>query len=328
MNEEGPRISLEDLAARSPNLTAILGLAWMQGKGDWCEEFIPRRLAWFDQLERDLAILESHVGSAKLLNCYRAPLRTPKEIQKAIYEVHAAALLATAATKVDVHVPRGDGSGKNFDVQAEIQGRIVSADSKTRKDEFPFNLPADKPDDELGVPSYGGVRETVDRHDAVDFGIELQPRGNGLHRIETPESTVIRQLLIGAQSQLPQDGLSLVVLGHIEGDRHNVEDALFGAKVFQIHRNLTTREATCSWSRVPNGAFCDGPAGEPFRSLGAVLWVRLWPDDNTLGRAYKLYANPCASTPYPDVVLEAIGAAIKQWQTPTESELSTETENP
>jgi hypothetical protein len=260
-----------------------------------------------------------------LIACYRDLLRNQKQFLHTLYEIHGAALFGVAAAQLELHVPRGDGSGRNFDLRAEIRGHPVNADSKTRKDEFPFNLPPD-PEDPTGTTSRAGRRATIDPHDAAELGFASEPRAHDLHHIATPESTVIRQLLLDGLLQLPEGGCNVIILGHLAGDRAQLERALWGMEVAEFARNLETKEVTSQWFRPPLGAFSPGEKGEPFRPLSAVLWVRLWvplfESEAGLGRAYKLYRNPNPQVPLPEDVTQALESVMRGWATPTGSEES------
>lgn len=299
-----------------PRLVAIMGEKWLWQNRAWAESFIGQRLVWYDRLEGDLTILEPHLGSEKLINCYRDSLRNEPQIQNTIFEIHGAALLATAATKVRLHVPLGNASGKDFDVWAEIRGHPINAESKTRNDKFPFNLRPES-EDPAGISWHAGSRATIDPHDAADLGIEAMPRTPGLDHIDIPESTVIRQGLLEGMAQLPHQGCNVIIFGHIEGKRCDMEDALYGTRFPVDSYNRETREVASVWTRVTTGAFGASPAGEPFRNLSAILWVHLWPHGDILGRAYQFYRNPNALRAFPSDVVDAVGA-VEQWTTQTE----------
>ncbi len=116
-------------------------------------------------------------------------------------------------------------------------------------------------------------------------------------------------------AQLPDRGCNLIIFGHIEGSRNDLEDALYGMKVPGFQPNRETRRVTLVWTHIMTGAFCTGLAGEPFRPLSAILWVRLWPRENSLGRAYKLYRNPNALQPFSSDVMDAVFAVVNRWTT-------------
>src|SRR5713101_3173651 len=102
--------------------TDIMGVKWLHENQRWAELFIMRRRPWYEQLERDLTtLLGAKVTPNKLISCYRDMLRDKPQILSTIFEIHGASLLATAATQVVLHVPRGNGSEENFDVQAKIR---------------------------------------------------------------------------------------------------------------------------------------------------------------------------------------------------------------
>lgn len=137
-------MKFSELKRYLPNVTNVLGESWLCANRRWAQQFIAARIKWYEQTEADLALLNTRVDSARLIACYRTLLRDRPQIQKGIYEIHGAAFLSAEATRVSLHVPRGDSSRRNFDICVEIQGHTVNADSKTRKDEFPFNLPKGK----------------------------------------------------------------------------------------------------------------------------------------------------------------------------------------
>ena len=144
---------LEEIINHLPNVSALTGLEWLHRKRDWAEEFIGDRLPWYEQLENDITVLKGHLNIQKLASCYRDGLRNQFQIQKTIFEIHGAALLTSAATQIDLHVPRGDGSGRNFDIWARVGGYPVNGEFKTRKDQFPFNVPPE-PDLTSKIPVY------------------------------------------------------------------------------------------------------------------------------------------------------------------------------
>ncbi len=305
-------MAIEEVIRQLPMVAAVMGEEWLLQNREWAEGFIiGPRLAWYGQLDGDLVALGGHVALEKLISCYRASLRDKAQIQKTIFEVHGAALLAAAATRVELHVPRGDGSGKNFDVRAEIRGRPVNAECKTRKDEFPFNVPPDL-EGPRGVTYHAAVRATMDPHDAAALGMQTGQRDPGFHYINTPESTVIRQLLLEGLQQLPHSGCNLLLFGHIEGDRYCLEEALLGSEFLGARRDRETGRCDFIPDRAPTGAFSTGPAGDPFQSLSGVLWIRLWPHVGILGRSYRLYENPRASLALPGQVVDAIKGLIEE----------------
>lgn len=317
-------ITTEEMIRRLPKLATIMDERWLRENRDWFEAETMPRAVWYEQLEQDLTLLSGRVPLSVLIGCYRDPLRSRVQFLHTLYEIHGAALFAASATRLELHVPRGDGSARNFDLRAEIRGHPVNVESKTRKDEFPFNLPPD-PGEPTGTTSRWGGRETVDPHDAAELGFAAGPRTPDLHHIATPESTVIRQLLLDGLLQLPERGHNFILFGHLAGDRAQLERALRGMEVAEFVRNLETKEVTSHWVLLPLGAFSGSEKGEPFRPLSAVLWMRLWEplfESGGLGRAYKLYRNRNAQVPLPDNVIEVLEAVMRSWTTPTESQES------
>ena len=302
---------IKKIETHLPMLVEVMGAGWLRRNHYWVKTFVLPRLPWFEQLENDLIVLDAHVGLNSLISCYRDSLRNQSQIQKTIFEIHGAALLAIQAKNVSLHVTRGDGSGRNFDILVTIGGHTLNVESKTRKDEFPFNLPPE-PNDSIGIGIYSGVRETMDSHDAENFGMRLTPHPPALTYIATPESTVIRQCLLEGLGQLPQSGCNVIIFGHIEGDRRDLEEALWGTMVVDCHQNLKTKKSSFDPRRCPTGAFSPGESGEPFTSLSGVLWVRLHCEGDNMIRAYKFYLNPNATSPIPNTVIEIIDAMIKR----------------
>lgn len=296
-------MSIEDLIIQLPKYTAIIGDVWLKSNSHIMTEYISKRLAWFRQLDNDLTLLNIQVSDDKLISCYRDALRDRTQVQKTIYEVHGATLLSSIASSTDLHVPRGEDSGRNFDICVNIKGFVVNAESKTRKDEFPFNLPS-------SGNFYAGARATLDPHDVADLGVQPTLIAPGIHEIRNPESTVIRQCLLDGLEQLPNDGCNIIIFGHIEGDLYNLEDALFGTEVLEIVSDSAT------WVRTPTGAFCAGSAGEMFLSLSAVFRFKLSSFfDDDLKRAYNLYLNPYSLHPLHNEVTLAINKIIDIWTT-------------
>jgi hypothetical protein len=163
----------EDMIGQLPKLVAVIDEKWLHRNPGWIEAETTPSCLWYQQCDHDLGILARHVNHQKLIACYRDLLRHPTDFIQTVYEIHGAALLATAASRVDLHVLRGDGSEKNFDVWAEIRGCFVNADSKTRRDGFPFNLR--RRAGELGeYTEFWGERAIVDPNDASELGIPVR----------------------------------------------------------------------------------------------------------------------------------------------------------
>ncbi|MGH7260930.1 MAG: hypothetical protein ACREI9_09655 [Nitrospiraceae bacterium] len=310
-------MTINRIAQRFPRLVAVIGEEWLLQKQTMAETFFDQHSCLYQQTESDICLLEKYVGLKKLIECYRDPLRDQGQLLEPVYEIHGAAFLAKASNRIDLHVPRGDGGAKNFDVQAEIKENIVNADIKTRKDEFPFNLPR-KSEGAGGINGFFGSRPTIDPNDAAEMGIEASPRCPDAHHKTTPESTVIRQILLDGLSQLPVGGCNLVLFGQIAGSRHDLRQALFGAPMLDIIRNLVSKTHRTEWRLSPTGAFSSGEKGEPFKHLSGVLWFRLMTWEKTLLRAYTLYQNPNADASLPANVTDILDAVSKEWDTGSE----------
>ena len=94
-----------------PAVAFVVGEQWLRQNGAFVEDHISSRLFWYDQLEKDLAIISQKMDRQSLIPSYRSGLRDLNNTQKTMFEVHAAALLAAAAISIRLHVSRGDGSG-------------------------------------------------------------------------------------------------------------------------------------------------------------------------------------------------------------------------
>src|SRR4030095_16224158 len=189
-----------DIISSLPLVTAIIGEKWLHQDQSRAERLVTPMLAWYQQLEKDLELLESRVHRQMLISCYRDALRDENSLLSTLYEIHGAALLSAEATAVYLHVSLGDPSRRNFDVQVEILRHVINADCKTRKDDFPFNI--DRREGGLeGIAGYYGARATIDPHDAENLGFESRRPAGDVDFRPTPESTVIRQILSEARSQ-------------------------------------------------------------------------------------------------------------------------------
>jgi len=206
----------------------------------------------------------------------------------------------------------------NFDIRAEVRGFIVNADCKTRTNLFPFNLPRFDEEPPEGIQGYFGSRATIDPHLAVAMELPSHVPAAGEHYLKTPESTVILRTLREALGQLPADGFNMVLFGHLQGSRTDLDYALFGAPVATIFRSHATKESWVEWSRAGTAAFTESGRGI-YSRLSAVLWMRLLHlGGDGLVRAYELYPNPLAKQPLPESVGEALRAVMASWTTENE----------
>jgi hypothetical protein len=307
-------ITTQDLLERLPRTSSVFGSSWLNRI--WPSEH--DRLIWYrpwlEQIEIDLKGLEKHIPLSRLTGYYRPGLRDLGQILQTAYEIHGAALLGAAAMLLRLHVSRGDAGGKNFDVQAEIEGVTINADSKTRDDDF-LNPRYQLINDPDGLTGFARERPLVDPHEAAALGIPMQHAPGGEHRQEVPEATIIKSILLDAGAQLPSDGINIVLLGQKSGDRKDLQRALGGTEASSISRNRRTGEVWLERTPVPTGAFDPGPLGEPFRGISGVLWIRLIKlDGEKLYRAYKLYPNQSANSHIPATVSTAIEDIISSWE--------------
>jgi len=148
----------------------------------------------------------------------------------------------------------------------------------------------------------------MDRHDAEALGFPAGAPPERDHR-PTPESTVIKQTLQDALAQMPGGRCGIVIFGQIEGDRRNLEEALFGTEYVEMARHLDSGEYVTRWRRAPNGAF--NSPGNEFNGISGVIWIRLWRDGDELNAAYSGYRNDRACSPLPDAVRLRLDALLR-----------------
>ena len=288
-----------------PLITSVVGEKWLHGNL-WCEDYISLRLKWYEQLERNLGSLNSRVGLQSLRKCYRSMLRDKKSIWTTLYEINGISLVGEASTSLALHVPRSNSTGINFDAKACINGTDLNVECKTRKDDFPFNLPAILEGPER-IPIHSGSRSTLDPHDAAELGLAFDFPEHPWFKT-TPASTEVRQIIAKGLAQLPPSGCNLILLGEL-GFSADIDEALFGSELFYFHKEAATRQYLPYSTRAPTGAFCCGTSGEPFRQLSGILWFKLF---SAFGSEYKLYVNPNATCPLPDNVVTAIRSVISR----------------
>jgi hypothetical protein len=296
-NESLPKISL---------LAQIVGAEWMRHESWWFSgvEDMPHPV-WYEQAELDLTALADKVPIQKLASCYRPMLRDRHNFIDAVYEIHGAALLAGIGQRVDLHVPRGPNEKVNYDVRVEIDGVPVQADCKAGRDEFPF-----KPHLEDPEGGYSGSRASLDPNDPAALGLTRGMRPDGMKHLATPESTVVRQLLESALTQLPDAGVNMVLFGQVDASGGLLERALLkGAPVAESLTNRVTKKLLGTrWRQGGTTVFGDAR----FARLSGVLWMRLLHLGGRLRPYYNLYVNPNAEVPMPPAVIVALNGEIKQ----------------
>ena len=298
---------VDEIILAFPLLTSVVREKWLH-QNLWYEDFISLRLEWYEQLERNLRSLVPKVGLQSLRKCYGSMLRDQKSIWTTLYEINGVSLMGEASTSLEIHVPRGDLSGRNFDAKACINGTELNMECKTRRDDFPFNMPTILEGPER-IPIHSGSRSTLDPHDAAELGLGFDYPENDPSFKTTPASTEVRQIMSEGLAQLPASGCNLILFGEL-GVSTNPDEALFGSELFHLQRDVATREYLAYCTRTPTGAFCYGPSGEPFRQPSGLLWFKLF---GAFGSEYKLYLNPNATSPIPDDVVTALGGIIGQW---------------
>jgi hypothetical protein len=303
-------VNFDESLANIPVLAQVVGAQWIARASRWFSgaEDMPHPV-WYEQAELDLAVLAQKVPLQKLVSCYRAMLRDRNALIDAIYEIHGAAFLAGIAGGIDLHVPRSHGVKVNYDVRAEIDGVAVHADCKARRDDFPFKHHLKDPEG-----GFFGSRATLDRNDPDALGLTQGAAPRERNYAITPESTVVRQVLADALTQLPDAGVNLVLFGQVYGSREHLERALFrGAPVAEVLTDRVTKEyAGTQWRQVGSTVFAD----PSFARLSGVLWMRLTHLEGPLLHHYNLYVNPNATMPIPSAVVEALEQEIKRASSP------------
>ncbi len=297
-----------------PMYQRLVGPSWLANYPTSPGGQTAQRPCHYVQLEADLCLLRNLVGEERLIECYRDKLRCvdPCQVLQAMHEIHGVTLLGQAASKLTLHVLRGDGSKHNFDAQAVIEGCEVNADVKTRRDEFPFTSQATDEVEDTGVPIHW--RPTVDEHETEDYGLRSSPNTEPPVS-RTPENKNIRDLLLGAvKRQLPVNGINVVLLGHTHGDRQDLEFALEGAPVLRTRRGHDPKIRLSQWGHLSTGAFTGSEESSEFRAVSAVLWFRLMEWDGQLFRGYKLYVHEAANDVMPGVVVESLRRVLETLQ--------------
>ncbi|MFY4727705.1 hypothetical protein [Nitrospira sp. BLG_2] len=117
-----------------PKTAEVFGVSWLHKQWPTVEEQLCRYRPWMTQAEKDFTLLESLLSPFMIIPAYRIGLRDISQFLQTAYEIHGSALLASIASGIELHVPKGDESNKNFDVRAQIHGVAIQADSKTRDD--------------------------------------------------------------------------------------------------------------------------------------------------------------------------------------------------
>lgn len=216
--------------------------------------------------------------------------------------------MAESSTSLEIHVPRGDSSGRNFDAKASIYGTELNIECKTRKDDFPFTMLRILEGPER-IPIHSGSKSTLDPHDAAELGLGFDFPDSDPSFKTTPASTEVRQIMSKGLAQLPAMGCNVILLREL-GFGNHIDEALFGTELFYFHKEAATRQYLSHWTRAPTGACCTASPGEPFRQLSGILWFRLF---SASGSEYNLYVNPNAISPIPDDVVTSLNYIIGQW---------------
>lgn len=297
-------VTIESIQQSFPTLVQILGESWIIETPEW-EQFLAQHWFWFQQLNRDLELLTTRIAMARLVECYRSALQVQnlRRVADLLYEIHGIALLSKSATEIELHVPIRQSTGRRFHVRVVIQGTVINAHSMTH-----LCL--------LGQRTSFGIRESradplaASANGSMNSSTGLNTPTDQLPGWTLPESAKIRERL-GAcvECRLPSSGCNLILFGHEERGRSNLERALYGAEMCHTRWDRNNHKLLVEWGREQTGAF--RAREKRFRALSAVLAVHVAVAPPRLSRSYKLYLNQYASARLPPGVIETITKIMK-----------------
>ena len=278
-----------------PTLARIVGEDWIESG---LHELMARPLVlpFFDQLEDDLRYLKRTVPEGKLIQCFRDMLRDRTQCQKAMYEIYTDAAFAYISdAPIQLHVPKTEEpNSKGFDFRVWIKGCVINGEVKTRKDESLWRS-GQKTSLAPGIDMYGLRQATVDPDFSESHQAEQVDK-------KIPASKELRQLIEKTLEQLPDKGPNIIVLGAIEANLEDLENALYGDEVWGEMGAKPMRD------RVLNGLFSGFPGFEAFNKLNAVIWLKL------IGyrKYWQIFFNPHANDSLPPEVKETLIKAFER----------------
>ena len=274
------RNSIKSLETRFPILTQILGKK-KTGSILRDNELLPV----FYQLETDLRFLARRLDPKNLKHAYQKLLHE-NQLTEAVYEIHTAALVASASEEIQLKVPT---SGENdCDFRIRVCGCEIYGEVKTRCDNFPFNLSSAADGSTERIYS----RVTVDPHIADRLPYPEIDR-------KIPESTPLRQNTVEkALGQLPDTHPNLIVIGFPQEFYSSkvlldITAAIFGDESWQY----------CASKHIPFRYCNDIFADERYREkITSVAWLALtYPTSGVLRRS-GIFFNPNAKYTLPNEV--------------------------
>src|SRR5688572_1011766 len=130
-----------EIISRFPNFVSVVGEKWLH-QNAWCrEDYISSRGDHYEQLEIDLKRIDALVERQSLRKTYRSLLRDQNSFWNILHEIHGIALVAKVSSSLELKIPLGGSSKRDFDARANILGASINIECTTRQDEFPFNFP-------------------------------------------------------------------------------------------------------------------------------------------------------------------------------------------
>ena len=296
-------VTIESIQQSFPTLVQILGASWSIETPKW-GQILAQHWFWFQQLHRDLELLTTRIPMARLVECYRSALQVQdvRRVAHPLYEIHGIAPLSKSATEIELHVPIRQSTGTRFHVRVVIDDTVINAHSKTH-----LCL--------LSQRSSFGMREiqadplAASANGSVNGSTRLNPPSDDL-----PGWTSEYAMLVSAKiraclgacvgCRLPSSGCNLILFGHEERGRSNLEGAPYGAKICTTRWDRNAQKVRVEWGREQTDPF---RAGEKrFRGLSAVLAVHITVSPLRFSRFYRLYLNDYASARLPLGVIETI----------------------
>jgi hypothetical protein len=124
------------------------------------------------------------------------------------------------------------------------------------------------------------------------------------------ESTVLRQLLESALTELPDAGVNVVLFAQIGGSRGHLEQILVkrGSGAGLLTSRVTTKLLGSRRRHAETTVFGD----VRFARLSGVLWMHLLHLGGPLRPYYNLYVNPNAAVPIPPALIATLSREFER----------------
>lgn len=296
-------VAIESIQQSFPTLVQILGESWIIETPEW-EQFLAQHWFWFQQLNQDLEVLATRIAVARLIQCYRSALQVQdvRRVADLLYEIHGIALLSKSATEIELLVPIRQSTGRRFHVRVVIEGTVINAHSMIHlcllSQRTSFGI-RDSRADPLAEPADGSVNGST----GLNTPSAQLPGWTSDHAML--ESAKIRERLAACvECRLPSSDCNLILFGHEERGRSNLEGALYGAEICTTRWDQNAQKVLVEWGREQTGAF--RAREKRFRALSGVLGVHVAVSPPRLSRSYRLYLNHYATARLPPGVIETI----------------------